>query len=132
MKELIILKKTKGLQNEKDTFKSIKKINIDYDQENFIILCLDSKRKIIKSELIFLGGLNSCLIDHKVIFRKALINNSNSIIVAHNHPSGDLTPSKEDIDIYHTLKNIGNMLLLEVLDSIIFNKKEFYSLNNEI
>ena len=132
MKELVILKEnTKGIKKPKDIFKNIEKINIDYLQENFLIFYLNTKNNVLGSEVLFKGGLNSCLIDPKVIFRKALINNSNSIIIAHNHPSNDLRPSEEDIDIYKELKNIGRILDLNVLDSIIFNKTEFYSLNKE-
>ena len=132
MKELIILKEnTKGIKEPKDIFKNIEKINIDYLQENFLIFYLNTKNNVLGSEVLFKGGLNSCLIDPKVIFRKALINNSNSIIIAHNHPSNDLRPSKEDINGYKELRKIGRILDLNVLDSIIFNKTEFYSLNKE-
>ena len=132
MKELVILKEnTNGIKQPEDIFKNIEKINIDYLQENFLIFYLNTKNNVLGSEVLFKGGLNSCLIDPKVIFRKALINNSNSIIIAHNHPSNDLRPSEEDINGYKELKKIGRILDLNVLDSIIFNKTEFYSLNKE-
>ena len=132
MKELVILKEnTNGIKQPEDIFKNIEKINIDYLQENFLVFYLNTKNNILGSEVLFKGGLNSCLIDPKVIFRKALIKNSNSIIIAHNHPSNDLRPSEEDINSYKELKKIGRILDLNVLDSIIFNKTEFYSLNKE-
>ena len=53
-----------------------------------------------------------------------------SIIIAHNHPSGDLSPSIEDIKIFERLKQAGDILTLCILDSIIFNREEYYSLNN--
>ena len=131
MKEVIILKEPTGVIREaRDIFKNIKEMNIDYAQENFIVFFLDSKNKIINAEVLFKGGLNSCLIDPKTIFRIALLHNSNGIIVAHNHPSGDLTPSNEDKNIYELLQKSGEFLDLCCMDSIIFNEKEYYSMNS--
>jgi len=128
MKQILILKENKGFSNPSGVFKSIQKINIDFSQENFLILCLNTKNKLLYSEVIFKGGLNCSLIDPKTLFRKALLKNSNSIIIAHNHPSGDLKPSNEDKEVFNKLKEIGKILDLNVLDSIIFNKKDFYSM----
>ena len=131
MKQLLILNETiADIKKASDVFKNIKKINIDYTQENFILICLNSKNNIIKSEILFKGGLTSCIVCPKILFRKALINNSNAIIVAHNHPSNDLTPSDEDRKVYNKLKIIGNELNLKVLDNIIFNEKEFYAFSD--
>jgi DNA repair protein RadC len=131
MKEILILNEPLGrITNPKDIFKKIKKIKIDYNQENFLVFYLNTPNQVKKKEVLFKGGLNSCLIDPKTIFRKCLIYNCSQIIIAHNHPSNDLHPSYEDKEIFNKLKEIGNILDLKVLDSIIFNKKEFYSLNN--
>ena len=131
MKQILILKEPLGAITESSSlFNNIKKIDIDYKQENFLLFCLNSKNKVIHSEVIFKGGLNSCIICPKVLFRKALKYNSNSVIIAHNHPSGDLNPSDEDLSIFKKLKDSGDILQLSVLDSIIFNKKEYYSLLN--
>ena len=128
MEQIYELKESKGITNANNLFDNIKKININYTQENFLVFYLDTKNKVIGSEVLFKGGLNSCLIDAKTLFRRALINNSNSIIIAHNHPSGDLTPSNEDITIHKNCKKAGNLIGIKVLDSIIFNKEEFYSM----
>jgi DNA repair protein RadC len=129
MKQLLIIQEAKGsIKSPEDLFFKIKKININFSQENFLVICLNTKNQIISSEVLFKGGLDSCLIDPKIIFRYALLNNSNKIIIAHNHPSGNLSPSYEDKDVYNKLKSIGETLDLKVLDSIIFNEKEFYSL----
>ena len=135
MKQILILKEKSSINKISspiDLFKKIKKINIDFSQENFLLICLNTKNKIIYSENIFKGGLNACLICPKTLFRKALLKNSDKIIIAHNHPSKDLNPSDEDIQVYKMLKNAGDILNLKVIDSIIFNKKEFYSLNDEV
>ena len=132
MKQILILKENKGFTNPAEVFKNIQKIEIDYSQENFLILCLNTKNKLIHSEVIFKGGLNSSLVCPKTLFRKALLKNSNSVIIAHNHPSNDLKPSDEDKEVYNKLKEIGEILDLKVLDGIIFNEKEFFSLNEEL
>ena len=134
MKQILILKEKSSINKISspiDLFKKIKKINIDYSQENFLLICLNTKNKIIYSENIFKGGLNACLICPKTLFRKALLKNSNSIIIAHNHPSNSLKPSEEDKEVFNKLKEIGDILDLKVLDSIIFNKNKFYSLEND-
>jgi len=128
MEQIYTLKETKGIQHANDLFDNIKRINIDYTQENFLVFYLDTKNKVIGSEVMFKGGLNSCLIDAKTLFRRALIHNSNSLIVAHNHPSGDLTPSNEDITIHRKCKEAGNLIGIKILDCIIFNEEEFYSI----
>jgi len=134
MEQIFILKENRNkIESPSDLFKNIKKININYKQENFLIFCLDTQNKIIHKEVLFKGGLNACLIDPKTIFRIALIKNSNNIIIAHNHPSNNLKPSSDDKIIYSKLKDAGTIIDIGVLDSVIFNKKEFFSLNdNEI
>lgn len=129
MKEILQLKEAIGnVKKSSDIFTKIKSIDIDYKQENFIVFYLDSKNKFLDVEVVFKGGLNSCLIDVKTIFRKALSKNANSLIISHNHPSGDLTPSDEDRDVLRKLKEAGEVITIKVLDSIIFNKTEFYSM----
>lgn len=132
MEQILILREPKGkIDSPEDLFKKIKKIKIDYSQENFLIICLNAKNQVIKTEVAFKGGLSECLIEPKTLFRKALLNNSARIIIAHNHPSKSLIPSFEDRDIYRKLKEAGEIINLPVVDSIIFNEKQFYSLNTE-
>jgi DNA repair protein RadC len=129
MKEILILKESIGkVTMPSDIFTKIEKIKIDYIQENFLIFYLDTKNKLIKSEVLFKGGLNTCIVCIKTIFRKALKYKSNSIIIAHNHPSGCLEPSDEDITFTEGVKNAGDIIGIKCLDSIIFNKKEFYTI----
>lgn len=110
-----------------DVFDKIKTIDIDYTQENFLVFYLNTKNKIINEEVLFKGGINACLVCPNTLFRKALLNNSDKIIVAHNHPAGDLTPSGEDIMIFQKLREGGEVIELKVIDSIIFNKEGYYS-----
>ena len=132
MKQLLKIKEPKGsVKSPEDLFSKIQRINIDFSQENFLVICLNTKNQVISSKVLFKGGLDSCLIDAKLVFRYALINNSSKIIIAHNHPSGNLAPSYEDKEVYVKLKDSGESLGLPILDSIIFNKTEFYSIETE-
>jgi DNA repair protein RadC len=131
MKQLLTLKETSSeVTKPSDIFKNIKKIDIDLSQENFLIFALDTKNNIIKAEVLFKGGLAMCSIDPKTIFRFALLQNAKCIIIAHNHPSGDLHPSDEDCKVYDILKKAGKMIDIPVLDSIVFNKGEYYSMDS--
>jgi len=130
MNQIFILKEPiKTIKAPEDLFKRIKKFKIDYNQENFLIFYLNTKNQVLKSEVLFKGGIDSALICPKTIFRNALKNNAIKLIVAHNHPSGNLKPSPEDLTIQQVLSDAGKMLELRILDFIIFNKKEFYSCN---
>lgn len=129
MEQLLTLKEELDRITEaSDLFGKIKKINIDHTQENVVVFYLNVRHKVIKNEVMFKGGLDHTIIDPKTLFRKALKNNARNLIVAHNHPSGDLTPSESDRHIYDELKKAGKIIKLPVLDFIIFNKKQYYSL----
>lgn len=88
-------------------------------KENFIELCLDTKNYIIKEETISIGTLNANIVHPRDVFKTAIEESAASIIVAHNHPSGDPTPSREDIEITKKLIEAGKIIGIEVLDHII-------------
>lgn len=133
MKQIFILREpVNKIKQASDLFNKIKKIDIDYNKENLVLFCLNTANQVIHSEIIFIGGLNSCIVDPKTIFRTALKYNSNSIMIAHNHPSGNLKPSSDDIRIFDMLKKAGELIGLKCLDSLIFNKKEFYSMLGDL
>lgn len=101
----------------------------DEKKEVFVVFHLNTKNKIILREIVSIGILNASLIHPRETFRTAIINNANSIILAHNHPSGDATPSQGDKDITKTLVNAGEILGIKVLDHIITGKNSFVSMN---
>jgi len=133
MKQLFILKEEIGkIQNAADIFKKVKKININFEQENFIVFYLNTHNVVLGSDVLFKGGVDACLICPKTIFRNALKNNASKIIIAHNHPSNNLTPSYEDKDVFEKLKDAGKIIDISVLDFVVFNKKEFYSISEAL
>lgn len=129
MKQIFELKEKPGcIKQPCDIFTQVKKINIDFKQENFILICLDTKNKPVHTEILFKGGLNCCTVDIRTIYRIALEHNSRSIVIAHNHPSNDLTPSQEDIDVYDDISKAGNIIGITCLDSVVFNPTKYYSM----
>lgn len=101
-----------------------------YDKEAFVVAFLNTKNRVIDHEVVSVGTINSSIVHPREVFRNAIVNKANSVILCHNHPSGDLTPSKEDINITHRLKETGNLLGIRVLDHLIIsgvNQHEVYS-----
>lgn len=96
--------------------------------EKFGIINLDVKNQINGIHIISQGTLNATLVHPREVFKAALLNNSNSIILFHNHPSGDPTPSKEDVDMTKRLKQASEIMGIDILDHIIVGDERFVSM----
>lgn len=97
------------------------------EQEVLRLYCLNTKNSIIKKLNLFKGGINTSIVDPRILFKEALKCNSASIIICHNHPSGDPTPSKEDISLTTRLKECGRILGVTVVDHIIIGSNGKYT-----
>ncbi len=107
-----------------ETFKS------EFDnsmQEKFCALYLDTKKNIISFKTIFKGTLDNSVVHPREVFREAILLSAAGIIVMHNHPSGDPTPSVNDVDTTNSLIYAGNMIGIKLVDHIIFGKDKYYS-----
>lgn len=100
-------------------------------KEHFLILALDTRNNLIKISNISTGTLNSSLVHPREVFKEAIQAAAAQVIVAHNHPSGDLKPSDEDVEITKDLIDSGKILGIEVLDHIIITKDDFYSFKDK-
>jgi len=101
----------------------------DADREMAVEICLDTKNKPVAIHVISVGTLNSSVIHPREIFKAAILTNAASIILSHNHPSGDPTPSKEDLDVTGRLVEAGKIIGIDIMDHIIIGAgKEFVSL----
>lgn len=98
-------------------------INFHPTVENFIVFHINTRRRLIFSEVISTGTLDTILIHPREVFRSAIVHNSAAIIVAHNHPSGDPSPSEADIRVTKDLITVGRILKIEVLDHLIIGEK---------
>ncbi len=100
----------------------------DEDQEHSILFVLNAQHEMTGFKLISTGGQNYTTVDCKVLFRNALLLGASAIILAHNHPSGDLRPSDDDINVTAKIVQAGRVLDVEVLDHIIYTGKGYTSL----
>jgi len=98
------------------------------DKEHFVILSLNTRNRLVAKDKISVGSLNANIVDPKQIFKIALLRNAASIILAHNHPSGDPSPSDGDIEITKKIIEAGKLFDIEVQDHIIIGKDGFVSL----
>jgi len=96
-------------------------------QEHFLVVTLGGTQNVIRVHLVSVGILTRTLVHPREIFYRAIKDNSNSIILVHNHPSGDLAPSREDKDATERLVKAGKLMGIEVLDHLIISKAEYYS-----
>lgn len=99
----------------------------DLPTEMLVIVALDVKKKVIGTFVISQGTINMTLVSPREIFQKALLANAHSIIVAHNHPSGDPAPSKQDIAFTKDLIQAGKIMEMQICDSIILGHDSYYS-----
>lgn len=103
----------------------------DEPQENFVVISVSSKGDILNATKIAIGTVNQAIIHPRDVFRTAVMSNASSIIIAHNHPSGDPTPSKNDIDVTHMLLEGAKVLDIQILDHIIVGYDRYYSLKEK-
>ncbi len=99
----------------------------DEKQEIFTVLLLDSKNRLFKEEVISLGSLNYSIVHPREVYRSAIRESAASVIFLHNHPSGDPSPSKEDMQLTERLVKAGKLLGIRVLDHIIIGEGTYYS-----
>lgn len=104
-------------------------IGLDEAAEEYVyLLCLNSRGEITAVHEVAHGSLSDCTVTSKSVFKRALLNNSASVIIAHNHPSGDTAPSQYDIDVTEKLKKAGMLLDIPVVDHLIIaSDKSYYS-----
>lgn len=124
--------RNKRVENPRQMGRILRKIlksedEIDRDKEHFWVIYLNSREKIKLLELVSLGTLTEGLVHPREVFGRAVSNRIARIVVAHNHPSGDVEPSEDDLEITHRLKKAGEILGIEVIDHIIISEKGFFS-----
>ncbi|BFT74939.1 MULTISPECIES: DNA repair protein RadC [Paenibacillus] len=100
-------------------------------KEHFVCLFLNTKNHVLAQETLSMGSLNASIVHPREVFRAAIKRSSASIVCVHNHPSGDPTPSPEDIQLTHRLVEAGTIIGIEVLDHVIIGDQRFISLKEE-
>ncbi|MFV9510876.1 RadC family protein [Tepidibacillus sp. LV47] len=100
-------------------------------QEHFIAILLDTKNHILAKETISIGSLNASIVHPREVFKPAIKKSASAIIVAHNHPSGDPSPSREDIEITKRLYQAGELLGIDVFDHVIIGEDQYFSMKEK-
>ena len=96
------------------------------NKEHFVILCLDTKNRLIVDD-VSIGTLNASLVHPREVFKKAILNNSSHVILAHNHPSGDSAPSEDDVVTTRRLVDAGRILGIDVVDHLVVTRENYSS-----
>ncbi|RTX70532.1 DNA repair protein RadC [Mammaliicoccus sciuri] len=98
------------------------------DREHFILICLNSKNEPTHIETVSIGTINFAVIHPRETFKTTILSNATGIIIGHNHPSGDVTPSPEDIKITQRIKEISEMMGIILYDHITFSENDHHSI----
>lgn len=117
----------KALTSPREVFESLKSLLTDEHKEHFLVLSLDTRNKIKAIDVVSIGTLTCSLVHPRECFGTAIKRRAASIILAHNHPSGDTDPSEDDLKITKRLVDAGKILGIDVLDHIIFTTQSFLS-----
>lgn len=131
IRESSFLYENRRISSPKDAVELLRKLLDGADREQFITCCIDTKNQPTSINVVSVGTLNSSLVHPREVFKTAILGNSSSVIVAHNHPSGDPSPSKEDIDITERLKEAGKIIGINVLDHLIIGENRYVSLKEK-
>ncbi|MBX9954479.1 DNA repair protein RadC [Peribacillus simplex] len=100
-------------------------------QEHFVCLYLNTKNQVLQKTTVFIGSLNASIVHPREVFKEAFKRSAASIICLHNHPSGDPSPSREDIEVTKRLVECGKIIGIEVLDHIIIGEHKYVSLKEK-
>lgn len=132
VKEKSIKYETRIISTPNDAQYLFRRFLEDSDREQLIVVSLDTKNQPTTINVASIGSLNSSIVHPREIFKSAILSNANSIIIAHNHPSGDVNPSKEDISITKRLKECGELMGINLIDHIIIgDNNRFISLKEK-
>lgn len=115
--------KRTGISDAHDAVALLRRYLEHEDREHFVTLMLDVKNQVIGIHTVSIGNLNSAIVSPREVFKAAILANAASIILGHNHPSGDTTPSPEDIQVTDTLHQAGKLLHIDVLDHVIIGEE---------
>ena len=125
-KEILSIKDIK-ITNPSVVYNYYKEILKDYKQECFYVLYLNPVKKVIKDKLIFKGTVNFSIVHPREVFKEAFLVGATSIICIHNHPSGSVNPSSEDIKLTKQLIDVGIIMGIKVDDHVIIGNNNYYS-----
>lgn len=119
------------INDPEDAAKFVRSILTDNVREHFVVLFLDTKHVVTSYSITGIGTADACLVHPREVFQRALLVGSSAIVIAHNHPSGDLTPSNEDWSMTKALADAGKIIGIRILDHIIVSDDSHMSMQRE-
>jgi DNA repair protein RadC len=131
VKESSILYPQRSVKSPEDAYELVKQFLIDSDREIFLVVNLSTKNTPNSINVCHVGSLNSSIVHPREVMKAAILSNSASILIAHNHPSSDVTPSKEDIKVTKRLIKAGEILGIELLDHLIVGGGNYLSMKEK-
>ena len=123
IKEASFLYQTRTISSPKDAYEMIKEQLEGLDREQFIIACLNTKNEPTNITVVSVGSLNKAIVHPREVFKTAILSNAASIMAFHNHPSGEITPSQQDIQLTNRLYEAGELLGIKLLDHLIIGDR---------
>ena len=131
VKESSFLYQTRTISSPNDAYEMIREQLKDLDREQFIIACLNTKNEPTNISVVAVGTLNKAIVHPREVFKTAILSNAASIMAFHNHPSGETTPSQQDIQLTNRLYEAGELLGIKLLDHLIIGDGTFTSLKEK-
>lgn len=131
VKDGSVLYSPRQISSPGDCVELARRIIDNSDREAFIVIALDSKNQPTAIETVSIGSLNASIVHPREVFKMAILSNAASIIIAHNHPSGNSYPSKEDIAVTKRLSDAGGILGISVIDHVIIGDDEYTSFKEQ-
>ena len=131
IRENSILYGNRRIKSSYEAVGLVKEFLENSDREKLIVCCLNTKNEPTSLSVVSVGSLNSSIVHPREVFKTAVVSNSASVIIAHNHPSGDMRPSKEDLNITERIKQSGEILGIKLLDHLIIGNEKYLSLKEE-
>ncbi len=125
-----LIRSNRRITDAADVYQELAKY-ADRSQEYFLTITLDGASHIIQTRTVFIGTLNQSLVHPREVFTDAIADRAAGIIIAHNHPSGTLEPSRADMQITGRLKEVAKLVGIELLDHVILTKEGYYSFSDE-
>ncbi len=130
-RQLTNIKDRPKITCSRDSYNVIAPLLMDLPHEEFWILLLNRANKVIDRKQVSLGGTTGTVVDAKVLFKKAIEGQAVYLVLAHNHPSGNIHPSHQDLELTKKLVEAGKLLSIKILDHLIIGEKSYYSFADE-
>ena len=127
VRESSVMYEPRYVNTPQDAARLVEEFLVYSDREKVVAICLDVKNQPTAISTISMGTLNSSLVHPREVFKTAILSNAAGFILAHNHPSGDLTPSKDDMTATKRLQEVGELMGIDLLDHIIVGDGKRYT-----